>query len=153
MFYQFPVSLNDIHSEIADDTEDLSGPVPGCSSARELETSTVTVIQDAPPSTVDFLTALRNNFSEIIVPLLDQKAREAFIAQKSPEEMSDIDGRRIKFSILAAVYGKDTFCYLHTPPPLFTIPLQKFVVTINTIISQHLRSYRTKQLRSYRKKQ
>jgi hypothetical protein len=60
-----------------------------------------------PPSTSDFLTPLRNNFETIIVPLLDQKAREAFLQKMPPESMSDIEGKRVKFKILHTVYGKN----------------------------------------------
>jgi hypothetical protein len=59
----------------------------------------------APP-TVDFLARLRNDFDSVIVPLLDQKAREAYQKRVPPEEMTDIEGKRIKFAILHTVYGK-----------------------------------------------
>jgi hypothetical protein len=66
-----------------------------------------------PPSTVDFLTSLRNNFKDIIVPALPQNAREAFLTQKSPDEMTPIEAKRIRFAILGAVYGK-TVIYINT---------------------------------------
>jgi hypothetical protein len=55
---------------------------------------------------VDFLTELRNNFKELIVPNLDQKTKEAFLAQTSPDEMTFSELKRVKYSILNAMYGE-----------------------------------------------
>jgi hypothetical protein len=60
----------------------------------------------APPCTVDFLTNLRNNFDKLIVPRLDQTAKEAYLSDKCPSLMNDFERRKIRSSMLNAVYGE-----------------------------------------------
>jgi hypothetical protein len=55
---------------------------------------------------VNFLKSLRNNFDELIVPRLSYNARLAYEAKTPPENMTPIEGKRVKYSILQAVYGK-----------------------------------------------
>ena len=61
-----------------------------------------------PPSTLDFLLPLRNNFRDIIVPRLPQEAKDAILMQKDPKDMTDIERKRTRFAILGAVYGKQS---------------------------------------------
>jgi len=65
---------------------------------------------------VPFLTILRNNFKEMIIPRLEQQAREAIEAQTLPEDMKPLEVTRLKRSILNTTLGKKKFffkCNLH----------------------------------------
>lgn len=66
----------------------------------------INVFKEPPPCTVDFLTRVRNNFKEIIVPRLDIHAREALLHQKSPKELGDMKAKKVRDSILDSVCGK-----------------------------------------------
>jgi hypothetical protein len=78
-----------------------SSPSSPLASAPSLSTQAA-----PPPCTVPFLTNLRNNFHELIVTKLDEVARNAFEAQKPPEEMTPHVEKRVRKSILSCVYGK-----------------------------------------------
>lgn len=55
---------------------------------------------------MDVLVELDKKFVEIVTDKLDQRSRDAIIAQEDPTSMSDFEQLKIRKSILHRVYGK-----------------------------------------------
>lgn len=72
------------------------------------------LLPPVPPSAVNFIAILTNNFREVIVPSLSKAAQEAVLGNIDPDDMDlknpQTNPVKIRKHILEAVYGKGYRC-------------------------------------------